>query len=138
MKKDLQNIIITFGLISLCFTQGSLFYRKVIAEEAQVEIIKGMESEIEQNLTLIREEEIQQRAIALAHEIIAKQQSVSVKQNIAEDDSLLERAIAAANAQAELQKQQIALASQVEQTTTPLVAPVAKVTIKPSRHSSAS
>ncbi len=138
MKKDLQNIIITFGLISLCFTQGSLFYRKVIAEEAHAEIINAMKSEIEQNLALVREEEIQQRATALAREMLNKQQSVSVNENVGEDNGLLERAIAAANAQAELQKQQVALGSQVEQASTPQAAPVTKVTIKPSRHSSAS
>lgn len=65
MKDDLKNVIMTFGLIALVFTQGSLAYQKKIHKEyvlsttKQEEILRtNNEKVLANNLSLIQKQKI--------------------------------------------------------------------------------
>lgn len=47
MKKDLVNVVITFGIIALVTTSGSFIYKKKLDQEERIATIKFYEAEVQ-------------------------------------------------------------------------------------------
>jgi hypothetical protein len=84
MIKDLKNVIITFGLIALVLTQGSLFYQKKVRAEY---ILATQQSKL-QNIK-------KSKLVKIAQDKTLKQQNTQAQ--------LLAQQQAQANAQAQAQ-----------------------------------
>ncbi|MES2223918.1 MAG: hypothetical protein V4469_03220 [Patescibacteria group bacterium] len=146
MKKDLQNVIITFWLIAFVFASGSLAYQK--KKEKQYEVaIEQSKLETKQIKNLIAENKTQTQfekdQLAMQEKIradqIAKEQ-LAIKN--AQNKKALDQALAAQAAAEYARQQALILAAQktkaqvVVPAPTPIQMPV--VVIKTSRRSRAS
>lgn len=102
MKEDLKNVIITFGLIALVFTQGSLAYQKKIYREF-VASVEQQKLEKNKNNELVKAEE---QRLLKQQELIAEQikESKLALQN-AESQKKVENNLSA-KIQADLAQQQ--------------------------------
>jgi hypothetical protein len=87
MKKDIINVVITFGLIAIVFTGGLFSYKEKIIKEQEIELAKYYRAEeqrvINEKLALIEQERIlkikQEKELARLRQI-AIQEKATKKQ----------------------------------------------------------
>lgn len=140
MKDNIKNVVITFSLIALVFTQGSLTYQKkiykdYIAQEQLLNTKKSNLSKLEQNrllLNQIKQQELanQQALLNTSTTPVTSNTNTSTAQA-----DLLAQQQAKARAQAQLLAQQKAQALAQQQA---LAQAQAQAQTAPSRQSSAS
>lgn len=143
MEKDLTNVIITFGLVALVFTQGSFAYKDKVKQDVLLSKIEELSKKKNNNVFVQEVKKVQNTQNQITSQIsknqtsTANQSTVQAQIDLAKKEAMLK---AEQQAQADqLAKQQALLkAQQQAQAIAQQQAQTQTTTTKRSRQSSAS
>lgn len=94
MRKDIENVIIAFGLIVIVFTQGSLAYRNKAQKEyilaVRQEISERIKNKILEQMTLEQERIEQARQEELRRQQLLQEQNLAI-QNAQEQQAIIDQ-----------------------------------------------
>lgn len=112
MNKDLKNVLITFGLIALVFTQGSFVYRIKVKNE----YISALEQEKLQRIKIIEFTKAKQNiTVQVKQQVLPKKQvakKILTAQKTKSNNTANQNTSLATQAQADLTRQQAIILSQ--------------------------